>query len=155
MKIKNKSKGGLLLIIVVLMNFVAFGQTSVQPLTKEEKEVTMAVEQLTAAMINADSLSLDNLCAATLSYGHSSGHVEGKKEFIDKISTGRSDFVSIQIADQQISLSGKTAVVRHILNAKTNDKGIPGEVHLKVLLIWQKQHGKWKLLARQAVKISS
>jgi hypothetical protein len=45
------------------------------------------------------------------------------------------------------------AIVRHKLNATTNDSGKPGEVHLLVLLIFQKDHKEWKLLARQAVKI--
>ena len=40
------------------------------------------------------------------------------------------------------------------LNAKTNDGGKPAEVHLKVLLIWQKGKSGWKLLARQAIKIT-
>jgi ketosteroid isomerase-like protein len=46
----------------------------------------------------------------------------------------------------------KTAIVRHNMAAKTNDNGKPGEVHLHILLVWQKQHGNWKLVARQAVK---
>jgi len=45
------------------------------------------------------------------------------------------------------------AIVRHIFKAKTNDGGKPGEVNIRVLLIWQKQKGGWKLLARQAVRI--
>lgn len=42
--------------------------------------------------------------------------------------------------------------MRHILTAKTNDSGKPGDVHLRILLIFQKEGGSWKLLARQAVK---
>ena len=152
MNFKSKSIKELLLVVLMLLNILAFGQSSTQPITKDEKAVAMVVEQLTAAMINADSLSLDNLCSATLSYGHSSGHVEGKKEFIEKITSGRSDFVTIDLSEQSIQISGKTAIVRHNLHAKTMDKGNPGEVNLKVMLVWQKLHGKWKLLARQAVK---
>jgi hypothetical protein len=41
-----------------------------------------------------------------------------------------------------------------VFKAKTNDAGkAPGEVNIKVLLIWQKQKGSWKLLARQAVRV--
>ena len=29
-----------------------------------------------------------------------------------------------------------------------------GEVHLLVMLVYQKQHGNWILLARQAVKVA-
>jgi ketosteroid isomerase-like protein len=90
-----------------------------------------------------------------LSYGHSGGHIDDKKEFVEKLASGASDFVTIDLSDQTISVSGKTAVVRHKLNAKTNDGGKPAEVHLLVLLIFQKDHRQWKLLARQAVKITS
>lgn len=117
-----------------------------------EKAVAIAIENLRKAMVDADSLLLDQLLSDQLSYGHSGGHVEGKKEFISKLSSGKSDFLTIELTQQTITISKDIAVVRHNLNAKTNDNGKPGEVHLQVLLIWQKQHGKWVLLARQAIK---
>lgn len=120
--------------------------------TKQETAVANAVEQLRNAMVNADSAMLDQLTMDELSYGHSGGHVDDKKEFVQKLASGKSDFVSINFSEQTITVSGKTAVVRHKLNAFTNDNGKPGEVHLLVLLVWQKNDGKWKLLARQAVK---
>jgi ketosteroid isomerase-like protein len=120
--------------------------------TKQETAVANAVEQLRNAMVNADSAMLDQLTMDELSYGHSGGHVDDKKEFVQKLASGKSDFVSINFSEQTITVSGKTAVVRHKLNAFTNDNGKPGEVHLLVLLVWQKIDGKWKLLARQAVK---
>ena len=120
--------------------------------TKSEKAVAAATENLRKAMVDADSVMLVKLTSDQLSYGHSGGHVEGKTEFISKIVTGKSDFVTIDLAEQTISISKNIAIVRHKLSAKTNDNGKPGEVHLLVLLVWQKQHGSWKLLARQAVK---
>jgi len=120
--------------------------------SKDEKAVGVSVEKLHKAMIDANKTELENLADDKLSYGHSSGHVDTKKEFVEKITSGRSDFVAIHTEDMSISVSGKTAIVRHVLRAKTNDNGKPGEVNLKVLLVWQKQHGSWKLLARQAVK---
>ena len=138
------------LITVVIAFFtltVSFSQT------KKEAAVAAKVEQLKNAMVNADSSMLALLADEQLSYGHSGGAVDNKKDFIAKITSGKSDFVSIELKDQTIALSGKVAVVRHKLNAVTNDNGKAGEVHLSVLLIWQKQHGEWKLLARQAVKL--
>lgn len=122
--------------------------------TKKEKQVTAATEALREAMINADQAQLEKLTATKLSYGHSGGHVEGKAEFVEKIITGKSDFVTIDLTEQTVSVNGKTAVVRHILSAKTNDNGKPGTVQLRVLLVWQKMGGHWKLLARQAVKMA-
>jgi len=122
--------------------------------SKQETAVTNAVEQLRKAMVDADSVMLNKLTSETLSYGHSSGHIDSKTIFIQKIVSGKSDFVTLEFAEQSISISKNTAVVRHKLNAVTNDNGKPGEVHLAVLLVWQKLHGQWKLLARQAVKLT-
>lgn len=129
-----------------------FFSTAVIAQSKEEKTVAVKIETLTKAMVDGDSATLDKLTAGQLSYGHSVGVVENKQQFIRKIMSGGSDFVSIDIANQSISVVGKTAIVRHKLDAVTNNDGKPGEVHLHVLLIWQKQKGEWKLLARQAVK---
>lgn len=122
--------------------------------SRHEKAVADAVEKLRIAMINANKADLENSVADQLSYGHSGGHIDDKKEFVEKIVSGKSDFVTLDLTEQTIAISGKTAIVRHILSAKTNDGGKPGEVHLRILMIWQKQKDGWKLLARQAVKMS-
>lgn len=135
-----------LLISFLLLSNVFFAQT------KKEATIVAKVEMLKKAMIDADSSALDKLSAMQLSYGHSSGVVENKTEFISKIITGKSNFVSIDLSNQSLVVTGNTAIVRHKLDAVTNNDGKPGEVHLFVLLVWQKQNGDWKLLARQAVK---
>ena len=119
---------------------------------EKENAVAAAVEQLRQAMIDADQSKLESLVSDQLSYGHSSGVIDDKKTFVDKIVTGKSDFVSIDLSEQTITVSDKTAIVRHFFKAKTNDGGKPGEVQLRIMLVWQKQKGGWKLLARQAVK---
>jgi len=137
-------------VSIAVFLFASFSMSQ----TKDEKAVANAVEQLRLAMISADKTALENIAADKLSYGHSSGALDDKKTFVDKIASGASDFVSIDLSEQTISISNKTAIVRHTLKAKTNDGGKPGEVNLKILLVWEKQKGGWKLLARQAIRIS-
>ena len=137
-----------LIVLTSVMN-VAMAQN------KEEAAVTAAVENLKKAMIDGDKAGLQNITADQLSYGHSSGKVEDKATFVDNIVSGKSDFVTIELTNQTIAISGDAAIVRHSLSATTNDGGNPGSVKLNILLIWQKQKGQWKLLARQAVKIAS
>jgi hypothetical protein len=120
--------------------------------TKDEKDVATALEKLRVAMIDGDSARLTALVSPQLSYGHSGGHVEGQAEFVSKIVTGKSDFVTIDITDQTINIVKDVAVVRHTLHATTNDNGKPSVVDLSILLVWQKDKKDWKLLARQAVK---
>lgn len=121
--------------------------------TKEEKEVAAAVETLRKAMVDADKNTLTGITMPELSYGHSSGKIQDQAAFVAALLNGESDFVSIDLSDQTIKVTGNTAIVRHTLAAQTNDSGKPGNVKLYILLVWVKQHGQWKLLARQAVKV--
>jgi ketosteroid isomerase-like protein len=121
--------------------------------TKDEAAVAAAVEALRQAMVSGEKAALQKIAAADLSYGHSGGKIEDKAAFVEAISSGKSDFVTIDLSEQTVKVTGNTAIVRHKLAATTNDGGNPGSVKLNILLVWQKQKGEWVLLARQAVKI--
>ena len=140
------------LVITLFVSVFTFSVSYSQ--SSSEMEVARATEDLRKAMIDADKTALEKLSSAKLSYGHSSGAVENKNEFVNGIVSGKSDFVTIDLTEQTISVSGNVALVRHTLKAKTNNNGVAGEVNIKVLLIWQKTKNGWKLLARQAVKIA-
>ena len=120
---------------------------------KESAAVATAVESLRKALIDPDKTTLDALVFDELTYGHSSGVVQDKATFEEALLSKSSDFVTIDLSQQTIRVVGNTAWVRHTLSAVTNDGGKPGTTHLSVLLIWVKQKGQWKLLARQAVKV--
>jgi ketosteroid isomerase-like protein len=133
--------------LLLLVNSFVMAQS------KDETAVATAVESLRKAMLDADKANLDKYTAPELSYGHSSGRVETKAEFVESLVTGKSDFTSINLTDQTIKMAGNTAIVRHVLAGETNDNGNKATVKLSILTIWQKQKGEWKLLARQAVRL--
>ena len=140
-------------LICLVMMLAIINGTMAQ--SKEEAAVNAAVENLKKAMIDGDKGALEKITSDKLSYGHSSGRVEDRAIFVDNIVTGKSDFVTIDLTNQTVSVSGDVAIVRHTLSATTNDSGNPGNVKLNIMLIFQKQKGQWKLLARQAVKVAS
>ncbi|SFU85981.1 nuclear transport factor 2 family protein [Pontibacter akesuensis] len=121
--------------------------------SKAETEVAAAVDKLKTAMVDGNQQALEAITANELSYGHSSGNIEDKAAFVSSLTSGKSDFVTMDLTEQTVKVAGKTAIVRHKLSAETNDSGKPGTVKLGVMLVWQKQQGQWKLLARQAYKI--
>ncbi|MES2277421.1 MAG: nuclear transport factor 2 family protein [Bacteroidota bacterium] len=136
-----------LLFACLLFTVSAFAQT------KDEKDVSAAVEFMRKAMVDGDRANLTKLAAEDLSYGHSSGKIQNKAEFVEAIASGASDFVTIDLTEQTIKVVGTTAIVRHKLAAQTNDGGKPGTTALGIMLIFQKQKGAWLLLARQAYKL--
>lgn len=139
-------------LFLVIMSALFFSASQAQ--SKQETAVANAVEQLRQAMIDPTEAKLSRLVMPELSYGHSGGKLEDKATFIQTLVSGKSDFVTIDLLDQTIAVVGKTAIVRHLLKATTNDGGNPGQVQLRILLVWQKTKAGWQLLARQAVKAS-
>jgi ketosteroid isomerase-like protein len=119
---------------------------------QEKQQLEAKVAALRTAMIDGDRDALLALSAPQLSYGHSGGAIEDQAAFVEKIASGKSDFVTMDLREQTISISGDTALVRHNLKADINDGGVPNTIELGILLVWQKQAGEWKLLARQAFK---
>jgi ketosteroid isomerase-like protein len=137
-----------LLFLLLVLSLGAIAQS------KDEKAVAAAVETLKKAMIDGDRAALNEIAAEKISYGHSSGKVENKTEFVEAIASGKSDFVTMNTSEQEVTVDGNVALVRHILNADIKDGGVANTIKLKILLVWHKEKGQWKLLARQAVKLT-
>lgn len=118
----------------------------------EQAGVEAAVQALRTLMIEPDRARLEALACETLSYGHSNGWVETRDEFVANLLSGASDFVSIALSKQTVQIYGDTAIVRHDLDAHTNDGGKPAQVALHVMLVWLHRDGGWRLAARQAAR---
>jgi len=141
-------KKAAILLLILTYSLVGFTQS------KQDSEVISAVEKLRLAMISGIKEDLESVVHDSLSYGHSNGTIEGKYEFVEKIVSGKSDFVSIEFYGQTISVQKNIALVRHSLIANINDGGKSSEIKLKILLVFTKTGKDWKLLARQAVKLT-
>lgn len=146
------------LFSLILIAFYISGCT--QPAEKKadtsnyQKEVEDAVEALRKVLLDPEKAALEGLTVDLLTYGHSSGLIENRQQFIESLVSGKFDFQTLELTEQTIDISGETAIVRHHLTGNTTDAGKdPGTANLKVLQVWQKQGSEWKLLARQAVKI--
>ncbi|AWM91622.1 nuclear transport factor 2 family protein [Pseudomonas sp. 31-12] len=118
-----------------------------------EKDVADAVDHLTQAMLHKNIPELKALTAENLTYGHSSGKVQDKKDFIADIETGKSAFKTLEMQNQTITVSGDVALVRHHFSAQAikGTELVPTEI--ENFQIWQKKAGKWLLVGRQAFRI--
>ncbi|WP_343587631.1 nuclear transport factor 2 family protein [Flavobacterium sp.] len=141
-----------LLILMILLQFSVLAQKTN---SKEENAVSGQVEILRQAMIDADGAKLKALTSDKLNYVHSNGNFQNQAEFIEGIVSGKSDFVSIDFQNQTITIQNDVAIVRHILSAHTKDDGIDRDIKIGIMLVWQKQKGKWVLIARQAYKLTT
>jgi hypothetical protein len=119
----------------------------------DERLVAQAIEKLRVAMVNPDSVVLTDIASEDLEYVHSSGTVRNKRGFIDEFMKRQTHFTSATISNQTIKITGDNAIVRHRLVADAKIEGQPPVIDIIILMVWRKENGKWKLLARQAAKI--
>ena len=121
--------------------------------SNEESKVKSAVEFLDKALVDTNRKALESITAESLTYGHSSGKVENKTEFINNVFISPIHFLRIDATDFDIKFYGNTAVVRHHFYSEVTNAGKPDTIKLHVLQVWIKDKKEWKLTARQAVRL--
>ena len=145
----------ILLLLPIMAGCCGNKQQPAQLSQSSQTDIATAVIHFIKAMENADENLLNVILADELVYGHSSGKVQNKSEFIAEIRSGIPlRYISIEPLEQTIQITGEVAVVRHIFTAETkNVDGEPGSLRIGNMMVWQLQNEQWKLLARQAYKL--
>ncbi len=135
--------------LATAVGFLAAVPASAQ--SGEEAAVTRAVDALIRAMIAADKAQLEAVTAPELSYGHSSGQIENRQQFVDGVLSRSLVAKSIDLSDRRVTIVGNDAIVRHNFTADpVNREGQTVRVRIGQMQVWQKRGGDWLLLAHQA-----
>lgn len=134
----------LLVIISFFVSAESFAQYNVQENMKFLDE----------ALVKKDTAVLNKLLHEKLSYGHSNGWIESKKEVIADLLNGK---LSYSVIDSKELSSEETAGVT-IVRAESKIKyvldGKEGELKLHVLQVWMRVGYQWQLLGRQSTKVN-
>lgn len=144
----------------ILLSAAAIGIAGVVPAaaapSKEEAAVAKNVEAFRSAQAAADRKGLEALCATDLSYSHSDGRVEDKKTFLDNATSGKSKWLSLEYKEMTTRVVGSAAIVRFhwVGESQAAADGKKANTNLHILMNWQKQDGRWKLLSRSATKLA-
>ena len=102
-----------------------------------------------------DSLTLEDLFAKKASYGHSGGKIETREEAVRNINKNKSVYTDTAVSNVSVVVNKDVAIVRHLFKAKENKAdGTVTPLNLGMMLVWVKEKGKWRLMGRQAVKLS-
>ena len=114
--------------------------------------LTQSIEKFYNAIRDKDAAAFEPLLTHDISYGHSSGRIEDKAQFIANVLDPKTKWKSIYGDKQANTFSGDTAISRHIMAGDNERDGKPGTSNMTVMMVWQNQGGAWKMLARQAFK---
>lgn len=135
------------LIILFTLGFVA-GHAQ---LTDEEKLVA-TIKEFHQALVNKNRVSINQQTDKALSYGHSNGWVENKRELVSNLETGLISYQAYKEDSITVNINGNVANVRFKAAIEATMKGTTNIFNLRVLEVWVKKSKRWVLFARQAVK---
>lgn len=119
---------------------------------KDSSGLVMASKDLNRALIQKDEVVLNRILSKDLTYGHSNGWIEHKKELIDNLENGKLSYSNITLTDVRAAIEGKTGVIRckGVFDIKMDGRDL--QFKLSVLQVWVWKKGKWILMSRQSVK---
>ncbi|WP_144144200.1 nuclear transport factor 2 family protein [Paraburkholderia sp. BCC1884] len=105
------------------------------------------------AMVDGDGPSLDTLLAENVSYVHTNGKRETKRQFIDGIIAGRRRYRQIEVQSQDVLPVGReTCVVtgRALIEMEANNGALLFPIAYTA--IHTQEDGHWRLIAWQATR---
>lgn len=118
----------------------------------EEEKLTTTLKEFHQALVNKNTVSINQQTDKVLSYGHSNGWVETKEDMIKDLETGYIVYHSYKEDSLNIVMNGNMANARFTADVSATLKGNRSNFHLKVLEVWVNKGRRWVLFARQAVK---
>ena len=134
-----------LFILLLVSTVFATAQT-------EEEKLISTMKEFHQALVQKNTVSINQQTEKSLSYGHSNGWVQNKNDIIKDFETGLISYQTYKEDSVQISMSGNFANVRFVADIDATLRGNAISNHLKVLEVWVKKGKRWLLFARQAVK---
>lgn len=133
------------LLGLLSVSVVVFAQT-------EESKLITTMKEFHQALVEKNTVSINQQTEKALSYGHSNGWVQTKTDLIKDFETGLISYQSYKEDSVQVLISDKVANIRFIADISATLRGNTISNHLKVLEVWVKKGKRWLLFARQAVK---
>lgn len=135
-------------ILTISLLFVTVFCTA-QP---DEQKLTVTLKEFHQALVNRNTVSINQQTDKALSYGHSNGWVQTKTDLIRDFETGYISYQSYKEDSIEITMNGTMANVRFIADITATMNAGTNKFHLKVLEVWVKKSKRWVLFARQAIK---
>lgn len=116
----------------------------------QNDKLVLRIQQFHGLMVEGGA-SIGQYIDDSLSYGHSNGWIENKKEFLEDLGS-KITYHSFKEDSMRVTVHDKVAYARFTADVDATLEGRRLQFHLRVLEVWVERGKDWKLFARQAVK---
>ena len=121
--------------------------------TAADDDLRAAEKAWGAALVAKDGAALEKIYTAELIYAHSTGKVETKAQYMERLKAGKQRYDSVTHESMQVARYGDAAVTHSIARMTGRNDSGPFDDHLMIIHTWVKQGGAWRLAAHQTTKI--
>jgi ketosteroid isomerase-like protein len=118
-----------------------------------EDEIRALEKEWSQAVIAGDIAKVDALLGKDLIYGHASGIVESKDQYMTKLRGRAQVYEAIEYHDMTAKMYGDTAVVHGHVRMAGKTKGEPFNNEVMMLHVWVKRNGRWLLAAHETAQM--
>lgn len=117
---------------------------------QDSTSLYQAVNNLNNALVLKNIRTIRKICDSKLSYAHSNGWTERRRELIKNLKKQLFLYKNIDIKQIEISINENIGLVKYkgIFDVYYNKQY--QQFNLKVIQIWKYQKEKWKLVSRQS-----
>ena len=117
--------------------------------------ILAAEQRRCEAMLSGDGAALARLLDPGLHFGHATGAVDDRDAYLAKMAAGRIRYVGIAWAEEQITvLAADAAMLTGRMTTDVRVEGVEKRLDNRVITIWSRAEGEWRLLAFQSTPIA-
>ncbi|MGH8509342.1 MAG: nuclear transport factor 2 family protein [Gammaproteobacteria bacterium] len=110
--------------------------------------------EYTEALTKRDLAALDKIWAEGYTFTNGRGEFLTKKDRMENIKSGATQFDSISREDEEIRVFGDTAVVTGRVVLKVIYSGKESSGPYRFINVWVKMQGRWQIVANQVTAIA-
>jgi ketosteroid isomerase-like protein len=116
-------------------------------------EIEAAEKKWAAAVMARDYAALDKIYGDDLIYAHSTGAIENKAEYMQRLKTGAQRYDAVTHNKVTVFMHGNAAVAHCLMRMTGTSNQKPFDDKIMMMHVWSKQNGQWRLVAHQTTKL--
>ena len=143
------------LMLALILLFAGFARAQEATSSRVAKELLLLEKARVDTLCKGDLPGLEKFFASDLTYVHSSGALESRSEFLDKLRTGERKYVSME-HDPGVTVRSYSdvAILTGATKVQVIVKGQTQNLHLRFTEAWQHRGKQWQVVAWHATKIA-
>jgi ketosteroid isomerase-like protein len=137
----------------ILFSFTFIATAILASAASDEQQIRDAEKAWASAVVAKDFAALDRMLTPDLIYAHSTGVVDDKAKYLEKMRAGKQVYAGIEHKSTTVRLHGNAAVAHSQIRMHGTNADGPFDDRLMAMHVWVKSNGKWLLAAHQTTKL--